>query len=224
MGTRSLRTFCTKFQNSGAGSRLVLISSVSHFLKVCSHSINMILRHQLWTGGADRASSPQTTVSPHLDDLTPAWLQGGVCLQSPGPHPGAVDNHIHAASCHLAARTRQRQEGVRTLQCPLPSVLQPRTPQLSAPWGRRVRCPCGSVTLAPNLRTDFTQFLTSEMSFELLRLSCSHLTIILLLFLILPSFSFSSPSSSFSSFTSSSSSSSSPSLVMHLRKQSHSYD
>lgn len=41
MGKRSLHALCTKSENTRAGSRLVLISSVSSFLKVCSHSINM---------------------------------------------------------------------------------------------------------------------------------------------------------------------------------------
>lgn len=102
-----------KFQDrtfGGQGSRLVLVSSLSHLLKGWSHS-----------------TRPPTSFgvvgASHLNNLAPAWLQQGICLQCPGPHPGTVDDHVCTSSCHLAAGTVKGQEGVRTILGPSPSSL-----------------------------------------------------------------------------------------------------
>lgn len=99
----------------------------------------------------------------HLNDLPPAGLQHGVWLQLPGPHPGAVDNHVCASSCHLAATSRAGGAGGgedpgMPLPTPLPIL------QLSAPGGTAGRgLNVESMSLVPNL------CVTSEMSCHLLK-------------------------------------------------------
>lgn len=79
----------------------------------------------------------------HLNGLPPAWLQQGIWLQSPSPHPSAVDNHISVSSCHLVATNRAGgMEGDEDLSIPciLPAcnsllpVEQPGGDSVRNPW------------------------------------------------------------------------------------------
>ena len=107
----------------------------------------------------------QQELIPHLqtylNDLPSAWLQQGIWLQRPSPHPSAVDNHIGAFSYHLVAINRAG--GLKGVEDPrIPWLLPPCSSLLpveqlgsGAQWG--IHGP------ASNTALPFTYCVTSEM-------------------------------------------------------------